>query len=238
MSDDIDKLDGPAKPHKAKPELEHVYIRSWPKAVLLYPLLLASILFGLLSLGSSYEETKGTMALVFLIILLINLFLMTFDFNSTASIAIFAIVVAFIFAALFISAKTDISIFAWMRTAMTSLHAWANASFYFGVAAVLGLLFLAMFIHTRLFYWEVTRNEILHHHGLFAGVKRYPAPNVSLSKQYNDIFEYGLLLSGSITIFLTSEKKAVVLDTIPLLKRVYAKIDILLSEIAVDINID
>lgn len=237
---DEEKAPQPDKPKaKApKPEIENVYIRSWPKAVLLYPLLAASVLFGLLSLGSEPKESSGTMALVFLIIFAINLFIMTFEFNTTKSIALFFFVVAFVFAALFISAKTDISVFAWLRTAMSKLHAWANASFYFGVAGVLALLFLSMFIHTRINYWEVTRNELLHHHGLFGGVERFPAPNVEFSKVYNDIFEYGLLFSGSLTIFLASKQKTIVLDTVPLIKRVEEKLNVLLSEIAVDVSID
>jgi hypothetical protein len=226
-----------AKTPSVKKEVTHVYIRSWPKSVLLYPLLVVSLIFGVLSLGLDYEKATGTMGVVFLLILGVNLFVMTFDFNTTKSVAIFFAVIAILFILLFISSKTDVSVLAWLRSALGKVHAVANASFYFGTAAVLGFLFICMFIHTRINYWEVTRNEILHHHGLFGAVDRFPAPNVEFSKQYNDIFEFGLLLSGSLTIFLASKQKNIVLETVPFIKRVEDKLNVLLSEIAVDVNI-
>ncbi len=219
-------------------DIDSVVIRSWPKAVLLYPLLGASVLFGFLSMGSAPEKSSGTMGLVFLIILGVNLFVMTFEFNRIKSIALFFFVVAFIFAALFISAKTDISILGWLREAMAGVKAWANSSFYFGVAIVLGVLFIFMFAHTRINYWEVTSNELIHHRGMLGDVERFPAPNVRITKEINDIFEFGLLWSGSLVIVPASEKKAIILETVPRINEVERKLKAVLSEIAVDIKGD
>jgi hypothetical protein len=240
MTDEEKTPDSPKPKKDPKPaeELTHVYIRSWPKAVLLYPLLGVSILFGLLSLGSDPAKSSGTMGLVFLLIFGVNLFVMTFDFSRAKSIALFFFVVAFIFAALFLGAKTDISVFAWVRTALGKVNAFANSSFYFGTAAILAILFIFMFIHTRLDYWELTRNELIHHHGILGDVERFPAPEVRFTKEINDIFEYGLLLSGTFVIYPKSEKRTIVLDTVPLIKRAEEKVNVLLSEIAVDINLD
>ncbi len=219
-------------------EIERVCIRSWPKAVLLYPLLAASVLFGILSLGAKPEHASGTLGLVFLMIFGVNLFVMTFEFNRLKSIALFFFVVAFIFAALFISAKTDISILAWLRNALSGIDAWANSSFYFGVSGVLGVLFVFMFCHTRLNYWEVTSNEITHHHGMLGDKERYPAPNVRITKEITDIFEYGLLFSGTLSIYVSTEKKAFLLDTVPRINMVEERLSKVLSEINVDLKND
>ena len=48
-------------------------------------------------------------------------------------------------------------------------------------------------------YWEITHNEILHHKGFLGDLERFPAPNMRLTNEIPDLFEYSLffLLGGA-----------------------------------------
>ena len=63
-------------------------------------------------------------------------------------------------------------------------------------------------IETRFDYWEVLHNELLHHHGPFGDLERFPAPQLKLDKEIPDIFEYLVLRSGRLIFYPTSERRA------------------------------
>ena len=45
-------------------------------------------------------------------------------------------------------------------------------------------------------------------------MKRYPAPNLRVDKEINDVFEYLLLGAGRLILHPTTEKRAIVLDNV------------------------
>ena len=59
-----------------------------------------------------------------------------------------------------------------------------------------------------------SQNELLHHHGILSDLKRYPAPNLRVDKEINDVFEFMLLGAGRLILHPTTEKRAIVLDNI------------------------
>ena len=75
-------------------------------------------------------------------------------------------------------------------------------------------MYVAIFISVRFNYWELRKNELLHHHGLLSDLKRYPAPNLRVDKEINDVFEFMLLGAGRLILHPSTEKRAIVLDNI------------------------
>jgi hypothetical protein len=71
-----------------------------------------------------------------------------------------------------------------------------------------------MMISVRFDYWEVRPNELLHHHGFLSNLERYSAPNMRISKEIDDVFEYLLFRSGRLIIHPSNEPRAFVLDNV------------------------
>jgi len=79
---------------------------------------------------------------------------------------------------------------------------------------MLAVIYVAVLINVRFDYWEVRQNELLHHHGFLSNLERYSAPNLRISKEIDDVFEYLLLRSGRLIIHPSNEPRAFVLDNV------------------------
>jgi hypothetical protein len=108
-----------------------------------------------------------------------------------------------------------------------------NQNFYFVMFTVFTIVFLMVFLMTRFNYWEIRHNEILHHHGFMGDVERYPAPNLRMSKEINDVVEYILLRSGRLILQPSSERQAIVLECVININRVEEKVKTLLGSLQV-----
>ena len=62
-------------------------------------------------------------------------------------------------------------------------------------------------------------NELIHHHGIWSDMKRYPAPNLRIDKEINDIFEHLMLGAGRLVLRPATEDRAIVLDNILFVNR-------------------
>jgi hypothetical protein len=74
-------------------------------------------------------------------------------------------------------------------------------------------------LNLRFDYWEVTPNELLHHHGVMSDLKRYSAPNMKIDKEITDVFEYLLLGSGRMILHPQGESRAIVLENVLFINR-------------------
>jgi hypothetical protein len=236
MAEDGAKKDeGKAKPKKD--ELNRIVIRPWPKMVFLYPSLILSVAFGLFSHIQPTLEGPGVpMAVYWILAFGANLFVMAFEFNRLRSMAIFSLIVALIMLLLYLGKTQDISILNSLSGLVMGVKPLANSRFYFFMAGVLGLMFLFMFLHTRFDYWEVTHNELRHHHGILGNVERFPAPHLRFTKEINDVIEFILMLSGTLVLFPASESRTIVLENVPRINRIEKNLEHLLSKLAVDIE--
>jgi hypothetical protein len=79
---------------------------------------------------------------------------------------------------------------------------------------MLGLMYVGVFVKIRFDYWEVRPNELLHHHGFLSSLERYSAPNLRISKEIDDVFEYMLLRCGRLILHPSNEPRAHVLDNV------------------------
>ena len=101
---------------------------------------------------------------------------------------------------------------------------------------MLGLIYVGVFINIRFDYWEVRPNELLHHHGFLSSLERYSAPNLRISKEIDDVFEYMLLRCGRLILHPSNEPRAFVLDNVLGIDRKEAAITKMLGALQVQIR--
>jgi len=216
-----------------------IYLVPHPKIVFLYPSLIVAIIAGFYAYLTKNVEGRGehVLSLIFLVVLGINLSVIAFDFPRTTSLTVFFALLAIAIGAWFFFTEYPDAWPAFHRL-LVKLTPAANAKFYFLFAAILGLLFLGVWINTQFDYWEVRQNELLHHHGIWANMERFAAPSLRIDKEINDLIEYLLLGSGRLVLHPSDEKRAVVLDNVFFVNRKEAELTKLLGALQVEVKTD
>jgi hypothetical protein len=204
-------------------ETKSIYLIAYPKIVFLYPTFFVSLLAGLiLFFGGDTEQQAGRTGematLIFLGVLTLNLCVVTFDFPRTTSLTLFFFVAMLIMGA-FLTFTYQPDLVPLVGDVFKHLKPWANAQFFFLISIILFCFYLAVLVAVRYDYWEVRPNELLHHHGFLSDLKRYPAPNLRIDKEINDVFEYMLLRSGRLILHARHETRAIVLDNVVFINR-------------------
>jgi len=209
-----------------------VFIRPWPKVVFLYPTFVTATVFFLLSwLGVVGETVLGN---TFMLVLLMNLLVFSFDFSRIKSITIVVAVVAIVLAVLLIDTKADFT--GWIGRVFGAIDIRCSTSFYAFLSAGLGFLLLVVFVNTRFNYYEVNAREILHHHGYLGDIQRWSTEGLEMNKEIYDVVEYLLLRSGRLIFQPATSKKAIVLDNVAGVNRIEKEVNDLLSVVAVRLN--
>ncbi|MBI3469025.1 MAG: hypothetical protein HY000_38975 [Planctomycetes bacterium] len=251
---------------KPRSRPEKVVVRSYPKIVLRYPTWIAAILAGILmswletakghkqdlsggpaasaEYGDEGNVHKGAEAIArdwrigfwFLLIVGLNLIVLAFDFPRTTSLTLVFCIVAIVFGALWINYKHQFLpiLNEWVH----ALNPFADATFYWTVVGILLVIYIFVFIDTRFDYWEIMPNEIIHHLGILGNVNRYPAPQLKLEKEITDVFEFFLLRSGRLLLHPSTERRAIVLETVPNINRREDDIQALLRVLDVHVHQD
>jgi hypothetical protein len=180
------------------------------KTIFYYP---TFILAGLMAiLTSAFPESANTFGQIFLFLAFINAIVVTFEFPRAAIITVIMTVAAVILGLYLLNQSMNFfpSIAHFFRT----LEVHATWQFYTivcigGVLLIGGILFM-----TRFDYWELTPNELIHHHGLLGDIERYATNAMRFNKEITDIFEYLILRSASLHITLPSQPKPITLDNV------------------------
>ncbi|QDT61061.1 hypothetical protein SV7mr_35920 [Stieleria bergensis] len=204
---------GSKKPHR-------ILLVPYPKFVFMYPTLIVSCVCWLVLWVGGFKTANPeedilpvVMTQIFLAVSMANLFVLVFDFPRATSLTlIFLVTTAALGIWLTVTFQPDL-IPAFVGF-ITSLRPVANANFFMCTFLGMLVMYIAIFISTKFNYWELSNNELLHHHGMLSDLKRYPAPNLRVDKEINDVFEYILLGSGRLILHPTTEKRAIVLDNI------------------------
>jgi hypothetical protein len=227
----------PVQPRLDRPA-ESVLIRPWPKVIFLYPTFIAATICFLLSwLGVGRTEGQiGSPWLgnTFMLVLLLNLLVFSFDFSRIKSITIVFAVIAVVLGVLWIDTKADIT--GWLGKLFTSIDIECNTAFFGFLSAGLGFLLLLVFVNTRFNYYEVNAREILHHHGYLGDIQRWSTEGLEMNKEIYDVVEYMLLRSGRLIFQPATSKKAIVLDNVAGVNRIEQDVNDLLSVVAVRLN--
>ncbi len=101
-----------------------------------------------------------------------------------------------------------------LAEALESIYAVANVSFYAWVATIIMINFGIIWVTRYLDYWVIMPNEILHNHGPFSDLERFPTFNLKFDKEIPDILEYALLGAGRLILHVANERRAIVLDNV------------------------
>ena len=231
----------PEKPSPApQPERapESVIIRPWPKVIFLYPTFVVATIFFLLSwLGiGKAEGALGSQVLgnTFMLVLLLNLLVFSFDFSRIKSITIVIAAIAIVLLVLWLDTKADLTGF--LGRLFQSIDIQANTAFYGFLSAGLGFLLLLVFVNTRFNYYEVNAREILHHHGYLGDIQRWSTEGLEMNKEIADVVEFLLMRSGRLIFRPATAKTAIVLDNVANVNQIEKDVNDLLSVVAVRMN--
>jgi hypothetical protein len=163
------------------------------------------------------------------------LVVLAFDFPRASSLSLFFLVVVVVMGCVLLSVlKPDV--LPYVAGKLRAFHPLANASFYWTFSVSLGLAVLGAMIVARFDCWEARPNELLHHQGLWSNLDRFSAPGTRMDKEITDVFEYLLLQSGRITLHISGERRAVVLDNVPFISRKEKALTQLLGTLQVDVR--
>jgi hypothetical protein len=224
-------------------ESESIILYSYPKLVFLYPSLIMSLVTGVyLSLFTDApldpaNRTAIFLNTLFLGVFTVNLVVLAFDFPRTTSLTLFFFAAAIVLGlVLLFTLKPEMMPI--ITGVLSRFRPLANATFYWTLTLILGVIFAVSFFTLRLDYWEVRPNELLHHHGVLSNLERFSAPNLRIDKEINDLFEYLLLRSGRLILHPSNERRAIILDNVPFIKDKERQITQLLGALKVDIRDD
>ena len=226
----------PAAKHAGKGIPQSVKLVAYPKAILLYPTLIGTVIAGIW-MSFSPLEGGGTqlVAAAWLGLFTLNLVVLAFDFPRTASLTLFFLLFGVAMGLILLNtARPD-----WLPATfdvVKFVRPFANAAFYWTFAGILSGIFACVFLARRFDYWEVRPNELLHHHGFLSNLKRFSAPNLKIEKEINDVFEYALLRSGTLILHPKNEPRAIVLENVPGISKKEAQITRMLGALQVSVR--
>ncbi|MFO0917826.1 MAG: hypothetical protein U0872_05860 [Planctomycetaceae bacterium] len=213
-----------------------IFLISYPKIIMLYPTFFGAIIAGIATafLG---EQNSSTVCLAFLALFSINLVVLAFDFPRTTSLTMFFLITAVVLG-LVLLFRNYPDILPAITNVLRKIEPQANVTFYFCFATLLGVIYLAVLINIRFDYWEVRPNELLHHHGFLSNLERFSAPNLRISKEIDDVFEFMLLRSGRLILHPSNEPRAFVLDNVLFIDQKEARITRMLGALQVQVRDD
>ncbi|KAA5539855.1 hypothetical protein FYK55_22655 [Roseiconus nitratireducens] len=229
-----------ASTHKKR---KRIYLIPYPKFIFMYPTLIMSLIATVVLWAGEYssvspeQTTPVVVTGLFLGVMMANLFVIVFDFPRATSLTLVFVITTFALGAwMLFLVYPD-----WLPTLgdyAVRIRPVANTMFFLCMSVAMTLMYIAMFISARFNYWELSNNELLHHHGLLSDLKRYPAPNLRVDKEINDVFEYLLLGAGRLILHPSTEKRSIVLDNILFVGRKEADMTKMLGSIKVKIGDD
>lgn len=210
-------------PEEALPK--RLVIRPWPKMILLWPT--GTVAFFMALANYFYPAGQYIWGGVFLIVMAVNLFVLTFDFPRATSLTVAMSILAVILLLLLIN--HSFSIIDPLKSFFINRAIYASTEFYWSMFLVFGFLFIGMFIVTRFEYWELTPNEIVHHHGFLGDTERYSTAGIKLNREIVDVFEYVLAGAGRLVLLIPAAPRPVVLENVLNINRITALSDRILD---------
>lgn len=234
----------PKAPPAAAPAAKHdsgkdsILLFSFPKIIFLYPAYFVAIAAGIWTWFERADINSAghqIAAWTFLVTLSLNLVVLSFDFPRTTSLTLFFFIVMVVLGLALTSVYMP-NVLPGLRSALVAIKPVANHSFFFLFAGVMTLIYAGVWIHSRFDYWEVRSNELLHHHGFMSDLERFPAPQLKIDKEVNDIFEYILLGAGRLILHPSNERRAIVLENVVRIAKKEAAITKLLGTMQVRVR--
>ncbi|ADV63818.1 hypothetical protein Isop_3256 [Isosphaera pallida ATCC 43644] len=177
----------------------------------------------------SYVNIVGS---VFMLVLGINLVIMSLDFPRFTIFGGLFLGTTIVLLLILLGEQYDLISF--FSLIFGKLYIEANATFYFVFSSILIFIFIIVYFARYLDYWEIRPNEILHHHGPFSDLDRYPTLYFSFSKEIPDILEFMMAGSGRLVLKIQGEDRLIVLENVLQINKKEEELKQLLSRLQVD----
>ena len=216
------------KKKKTVKPITEVKLRTFPKIIFLWPLLLTSAILWPIQVFAN--EPMQWLGIFWLMVLFCNLFVIAFDFSSAKFFIMVLGIVIFILLLIFWIIPT----YGLPALADITWNPGLTANFY--MAMTLMLFFVLFFVWVAAFfdYYKIERNEIYHKKGIFSESERFPIKSLRLKKEIPDVFEFFILRAGSITLMPGRADEVIALHTVLNVNKKAEQIDHLLSHISVE----
>ncbi len=159
-----------------------------------------------------FSSIQNVLGMLFIMVFFLNLLIMSVDFPRFTIIAVILLAAALTFFLLWLNVWLDV-VKPLVRL-MEGIFAVANATFYGLISLAITVNFAIIWVARYLDYWEIHPNEILHNHGPFSDLERFPTMHLKFDKEIPDILEYALLRSGRLVLHVQNERRAIVLDNV------------------------
>ncbi|MBS0264082.1 MAG: hypothetical protein JSS02_19255 [Planctomycetes bacterium] len=213
-----------------------MFLVSYPKVIFLYPTLLAAFLAGLYTLIAKVEgKDTHTVCAIFMAVFAVNLVVFAFDFPRTTSLTLFFFITAVVLG-LLLTFRLNEQLLPWVNAILSAYTPHANATFFFSIAGALAVIFAAVLLNVQFDYWEVTPNELLHHHGWLSKLERLPSQNLKIDVEINDVFEYLLLGAGRMILHPNNEPLAIVLENVMRIRKKETQLTRMLGALQVQVR--
>lgn len=222
----------PAAPRPARETARPVRLWSWPKIIFFLPLMVAALVC---AVGSTLLPDRAALwGIIFVIVMLFNTVIMGFDFPRTTSLNVVLAIMVILLGGFLINQELY-TFWPGLAALAARVTPIANSHFYWLFGGILAVVYLIVWIvDSRFNYWLIYPNEIIHRHGIFGSIDRFPAPGLEMRAEITDVFEYALLRTGRLIISPT-KGPPIVLDTVMNIDQKQVQIQALLDALAVQI---
>ncbi len=183
---------------------------------------------------SDFRSPQNMLALLFLGVFALNLLIVTFDFPRFTIVAGVLLATTVTFLLLWLG----MAVFAPLIRILDGMYLAANAGFYFVLVLIFMLLYAAIFASRWLDYWEFMPNEILHHHGPWSDLERFPTMQLKFDKEIPDVFEHMLFGAGRLVFHVQGEQKSIILDNVLHINRKEEALKQIMSRLEVRVTTD
>jgi hypothetical protein len=228
-------------------DVDSVIVREYPKVIFLYPSVITAAICACFAtvyppgaappVGpdvAAPANPASVLGAIFMTVFIFNLLVLSFDFGSMVAFAITTLIVALGLLAHIVN-QHFVFLPALARF-MRGIDIQLSFHFYVIYVVALCLIYLAVYIIRRFYYWEIRHNEVLHHNGLWGDVERHPTIGLKQTKEINDVFEFLLWRSGRLTLQVRDREAPYVLENVPNINRVESLIQQVTSRMAVEIE--
>ena len=230
---------------KRKEYKDRIVIRSYSSMILLIPSFITALVCGIIQLILNRaralpldEQLNGHMSIIgviFFVIFVLNIFLIAFDFCRIQTILLVVVFVATSAILLLVNAYTDF-ITRLILPFIPEIRIWLSTDLYFLFALLFGLILLFTWVGTFFNYYVIDGNELIHRQGWGAGVERYHAANMRVTKEVPDLIEALFFRSATLILNPAGVDRALVLKNVLFANKKLAVMNEILSRLKVDID--
>ncbi len=204
-----------------------IYIRSYPKIIFFWPLLITSFILWMIQ---AFIDPNSVLGYVWFIVFFVNIFVTAFDFSSTKFFVLILAIVIVILVVIFLVLPN----FAVNIGGLPRLDLGLPWTFYMLMTIILAIILGIVIISTRFEYFKIERNEIIHKTGVFSSAERFPVKSLRFKKEIPDVFEFFMLRAGKLTIMPGKADEVMILNTVLNINKKEEQLDWLLSHVSVE----